>query len=170
MVRYKPALFARHKHLFAAFAPQLVHVQLHAGDFQAATAQLPHGQSKVNWAWEEYSRAAVSQGLRRIERLLQRALQPSDVVMVADVDEVPRRAFARSLRLCAVPLPAKMSMAFFYYSLRSSPNAARCSAASSRRVIPPVLQVDVDGGGAACAHALAARVRCPPPLSRTVLL
>ncbi len=108
-----------------------MHVQLHARDFQAATAQLPHGGSKKNWAWEEYSRAAVSVGLRRIEHLLQRALQPSDIVMVADVDEVPRRAFARSLRLCAVPLPAKMSMAFFYYSLRSSPNAARCSAASS---------------------------------------
>jgi hypothetical protein len=126
---HKPALFAHHAHLFQAFAPQLVHVQLHAGDFEAATAALP-AQSR-NWAWEEYSRAAVSRGLRRIERLLQRALAPSDVVMVADVDEVPRRAFARSLRLCAVPLPAKMSMVFFYYSLRCRPCRPTPRAAAS---------------------------------------
>ena len=63
--------------------------------------------------------------------LLQRALQPSDVVMVADVDEVPRRAFARSLRLCAVPLPAKMSMVFFYYSLRCRPCQPTPRAAAS---------------------------------------
>jgi hypothetical protein len=112
----KQALFAQHAHLFSAFEPQLVRVQLDEVDYSAATAA-PH-RSKVNWAWEEHSRAAIVRGLKRVEHLIQRKLASSDIVIVTDVDEVPSRTFVRGLRLCNVSLPAKMNMHFFYYSLR----------------------------------------------------
>jgi len=112
----KQALFAEHAHLFSAFAPQLVRVQLDEVDYRAATAAAP--PSKVNWAWEEHSRAAIARGLQLVEHLMQRKLASSDIVIVTDVDEVPSRTFVRGLRLCNVTLPAKMNMNFFYYSLR----------------------------------------------------
>ncbi len=57
-------------------------------------------------------------GLRRVERLIQRNLTSSEIVMVSDADEVPSRTFVCGLRLCNVALPTKMNMMFFYYSLR----------------------------------------------------
>jgi hypothetical protein len=113
---HKPALFAQHSHLFHAFAAKVVHVQLHASDFAAATKSA--AAQKKSWAWEEYSRAAVARGLQQIELKLQRSFTQHDVVMVTDVDELPSRAVARALRSCNVQLPAKLSMMFFYYSLR----------------------------------------------------
>lgn len=112
----KPALFAQHAHVFHEFAPQLLHVLLDASDHRAAAGDRVAGRRI--WAWEEYSRAAVSSGLRGVQRMIRRNLTSSDIVMVSDVDEVPSRAFARGLRLCNVALPAKMNMMFFYYSLR----------------------------------------------------
>jgi hypothetical protein len=112
----KPALFAQHAHLFRAFAPQLLHVQLGDADYAEATSAASVG--KKAWAWEEYSRAAVARGLRRIEHMLQRNFTSFDVVLVSDVDEVPSRSFVHGLRLCEAPLPAKLGMMFFYYSLR----------------------------------------------------
>jgi hypothetical protein len=83
----KPALFAQHAHLFIAFAPQIVQVQLDEADYAAATAASRAG-SKVSWAWEEHSRAAVVRGLERVQQLMQRKLLSSDIVIVTDVDEV----------------------------------------------------------------------------------
>jgi hypothetical protein len=139
--RPKRALYAQHAQLFHAFAPRLVHVLLQASDYaEAISAVSTAAAGKKNWAWEEYSRAAISRGLLVVERLLQRSLTARDVVMVSDVDEVPSRSFARALRLCDVPLPAKMGMMFFYYSLRS---AVPQRAAQRSRVTPPHVQVDV---------------------------
>jgi hypothetical protein len=112
----KQALFAQNAHLFSEFAPQLVRVQLDEVDYIAATAAAH--PSKVNWAWEEHSRAAIVRGLKRVEHLIHRKLASSDIVIVSDVDEVPSRTFVRGLRLCNATLPAKMNMHFFYYSLR----------------------------------------------------
>jgi hypothetical protein len=152
---HKPALFAQHAHLFRAFAAQLVHVQLHASDFAAATSSAA-GQQK-SWAWEEYSRAAVARGLQQIELKMQRSFTPHDVVMVTDVDELPSRAVARALRSCSVQLPAKLSMMFFYYSLRF----VAALRYHSQVTVASRLQVDMARPRNASARAVDAAVRRP---------
>jgi hypothetical protein len=62
------------------------------------------------WACEWHQRNALLRAMPD--------LADDDLVIVSDVDEILRAPIVRWLRLCDVPMPARMSTRFFYYSLQ----------------------------------------------------
>lgn len=74
----KPLVFAEHQERFARFLPKLTHVVV--GDLPVHA---------TTWAREAFQRDAILRGLEGAE--------PDDVVLIGDVDEIPRAAAVRQL-------------------------------------------------------------------------
>lgn len=79
----KPMHFRDNFHLFDFARHQIRHVELTAEDFQGQTSA---------WAREFHQRNAMLRGLTDA--------QPDDLVIISDIDEIPREKSLRVLRVC----------------------------------------------------------------------
>jgi beta-1,4-mannosyl-glycoprotein beta-1,4-N-acetylglucosaminyltransferase len=96
----KPLHFARHRAQFAAFAGKIVHVTLPvlAGD--------------TAWPREHFHRLALT-----TTALTNVSLAPGDIVLVSDLDEIPRPEAVAALRDCThVPFPVCFRTKLTYYA------------------------------------------------------
>ena len=95
--RPKPLYFEQSKHRFADFRDQIIHV---------VVDDLPN--STDPWVLENYQRNAILRGLGRAH--------PNDLVVIADVDEIPASYVLDALRSCDGPTsPAWLYSRFFNF-------------------------------------------------------
>lgn len=93
----KPLHFQENRERFAPWLDKIVHVPV---------TDFPDTDSP--WTREAFQRDAIARGLA--------GLAPDDMVLLSDVDEIPRAAVARWLRQTPAAVVG-LRMAFFYYRL-----------------------------------------------------
>ena len=94
--------FAKTKHLLQQFSDQVIHVVLH--DLQGQTA----------WDKEHFSRRQIfAEGLHHIGK----EVQPGDIVILSDLDEIPKPDVLRALKQCSgFPSVMALECPVAYYS------------------------------------------------------
>lgn len=103
----KPLHFKNNFHRFAKFAPQIIY---HMVDFQGM-------EDNSTWEREHYQRDSM---LDVVFPSLIGAQAPSlgDVILVSDIDEIPRPSTLTLLRNCLFPERTTLRSRFFYYSFQ----------------------------------------------------
>lgn len=103
----KPLHFKNNFHRFAKFAPQIIY---HTVDFQGM-------EDNSTWERERYQRNSM---LDVVFPSLIGVQAPSlgDVVLVSDIDEIPRPFTLTLLRNCLFPERTTLRSRFFYYSFQ----------------------------------------------------
>jgi beta-1,4-mannosyl-glycoprotein beta-1,4-N-acetylglucosaminyltransferase len=105
----KPLYYDRNKGCLLDLAPdKLVY---HALDL----AEVDHGWWSPNWSREKYARNAM---FSSVFPFLTGTSAPNykDVILVSDVDEIPRPETIRVLRNCEFPKKTNLRSRFYYYS------------------------------------------------------
>lgn len=105
----KPLYYHVNKHCLLDLAPEkLVYRALDL-------AEKDHGWWFTNWNREEYARNAM---FTKVFPLLSGSAAPNykDIILVSDVDEIPRPETIRVLRNCEFPKKTNLRSRFFYYS------------------------------------------------------
>jgi beta-1,4-mannosyl-glycoprotein beta-1,4-N-acetylglucosaminyltransferase len=105
----KPLYYHRNKDCLADLAPdKLVYRALDL-------SEKDHGWWQANWRREEYARNAM---FTKVFPLLANAAAPNykDVILVSDVDEIPRPETIKVLRNCEFPKRTNLRSRFYYYS------------------------------------------------------
>jgi hypothetical protein len=93
----KPLYYEQSKHRFSAFSEQIIHI---------VVDDLPN--SSDPWVLENYQRNAILRGLDRAH--------PNDLVVIADVDEIPASYVLDALRSCDGPTsPSWLYSRFFNF-------------------------------------------------------
>lgn len=96
----KPLTFQRHKHRFQDFAHKIVHYEV---DLSAPAGLGP-------WERQSKQRGGMSHALDKAGAL------PDDLVIVSDLDEIPRKEVIDTLRRCRAPsYPVTLQMTAFMY-------------------------------------------------------
>lgn len=102
---------------FAAFHSQIIYHRVLDPDENSNNSAASAGAFPDAWAYEFYQRdAALSQVLPALSG--PRRPQHGDVLIVADVDEIPRSSTVALLRHCAFPRRLTLRSAFYYYSFQ----------------------------------------------------
>jgi beta-1,4-mannosyl-glycoprotein beta-1,4-N-acetylglucosaminyltransferase len=134
----KPLHFQENRERYAPFLDRIIHVVLRPEEIPSGTS------SSDDWAREHAQRNRLADGLRDAA--------PDDLILLSDVDEIPRSSVLEALKR-SPPAPNEvicLELRMFYYFLNlESPqrwqrNGPRCVL---RRNLPPVLQAlrDVKG-------------------------
>lgn len=82
----KPLFFAENRDRFSKWADKIVHIQT---DDKSIQFSGKHGMD--SWEREYYQRNKITAGLDWFD------LEPDDIVMISDVDEIPRRAVVETI-------------------------------------------------------------------------
>ncbi|KAL8822514.1 MAG: hypothetical protein Q9191_006753, partial [Dirinaria sp. TL-2023a] len=105
----KPLYLLEHWSRFKPFHDKIIH---HVVDFTGAN--LPQGDT---WEHERFIRNAMfHQALA--SQTGDRAPTKGDVLIVADIDEIPRPSTVKALRNCAFPPKVTLRSQFYYYSFQ----------------------------------------------------
>lgn len=121
----KPFHFRDNRALFAEFDAQVLHVALDSLP-QEADACLPGNAScsySAHWQREGSQRNAIMAAVERYcaqEAASHDACRADDIVLVSDVDELPRPAAVKQLQQCqGFTFPVALHMRMHYYTLNS---------------------------------------------------
>jgi beta-1,4-mannosyl-glycoprotein beta-1,4-N-acetylglucosaminyltransferase len=107
----KPLTIKENLHKFAAYRDKIIYHQLEIPDGFHSDRPNPA------WAWEDLQRNAMfDQVLVRLKGKQAPAL--GDVIVVADVDEIPRPETLAILKACEFPSRLNIRSDFFYYSFQ----------------------------------------------------
>lgn len=109
--RIKPLHFHENEHLFTKFASKIRHI---------VVQDMPERHENA-WDVEAFQRNAISRGLAGAE--------PDDLIIISDVDEIPRKETIRSFNLDI----AALKLDHFYYKLN-------CKSLAEKWVAPVVLR------------------------------
>ena len=99
----KPLYFEENKERFAKWLPKITHI---------VVDDMPDGEGwDANWARERHQRNALAAGLREVD--------PSDRVLISDLDEIPYpdALMDACIGLDTYPVPTKFLMDMFVYRL-----------------------------------------------------
>lgn len=97
---HKPYYFEENKERYAKYLDKIVHIQL------IDTNGYSKDPRVAPWERERFQRNSIAQGLQDLE--------PDDIVIISDVDEIPRREKVQHIR----PLVSMtLGMGMYYYAL-----------------------------------------------------
>jgi beta-1,4-mannosyl-glycoprotein beta-1,4-N-acetylglucosaminyltransferase len=107
---HKPLHYEENKERFAAYADKIIHVVVEDTPTDEGVA----GSTDEHWKREKFQRDAIVRGLATV------SMQRDDIVLISDVDEIPRRDAALSLLTCDIRtkvFPIEMRTYMYYYDL-----------------------------------------------------
>jgi len=109
----KELLFNDNKHLFELFKDKIIHVVVNDFPFKFPNIDVSKGEQWVN---ENFQRNAISRGLDKIQ------LSDEDLIIIADLDEIPDIATLYKYKIRYNPIPFginDLEMDLYYYNLNS---------------------------------------------------
>eukprot|EP01065_Artemidia_motanka_P024233 TRINITY_DN2887_c0_g1_i5.p1 TRINITY_DN2887_c0_g1~~TRINITY_DN2887_c0_g1_i5.p1 ORF type:complete len:433 (+),score=138.87 TRINITY_DN2887_c0_g1_i5:58-1299(+) len=104
----KPLVFERNRHRLEPFLPKVRHIIV--DDAAMDPREGKHAQRKRAQDMDYHQRNSIANGLWDI--------QDSDVFLLADLDEIPRRDFLWAAKLCQCPEAINLRTMWFNYNLR----------------------------------------------------
>ena len=113
----KPLYFNENRHLFEKFSSKIIHIVVDLL-FTKDTINIPNGDQ---WKNEKYQRNCIHHGIKQIES----KLNPEDLLIIADLDEIPDPETLKQLKNSSIILVNGISsfeQDFYYYNLNSKRN------------------------------------------------
>jgi beta-1,4-mannosyl-glycoprotein beta-1,4-N-acetylglucosaminyltransferase len=110
----KSLFYNENKQLFERFNHKIIHVII--DDF-------PHKYPNINietgeqWTNERFQRNCISRGIDKLK------LQPTDIITITDVDEIPNPSILENIKTNTIPISVNiLEMDFYYYNLNTRMN------------------------------------------------
>ena len=108
----KQLYYQENKHLFEKFNHKIIHIIVNDFPYQYPNMNV---KKQHQWVNEKFQRNAISRGIQLLD-----TLDPSDVIIITDVDEIPDPRVLESIQLEKRKVDLHtLQMDFYYYNLRT---------------------------------------------------
>ena len=105
----KKLYYKENKHLFEKFESRIIHIVV--DDLPCIP---PNTEEKEQWINEKYQRNCIDRGIKQLE------LDPYDIIIIADVDEIPDPETLQKIKNETINVTVNpLEMDFYYYNLES---------------------------------------------------
>jgi beta-1,4-mannosyl-glycoprotein beta-1,4-N-acetylglucosaminyltransferase len=114
----KPLYFEENKNLFQKFHKKIIHIVVDL-PFTKDTIDISRGDQ---WTNEKYQRNCIAEGLKHIDIDISNKLDLDDVIIIADLDEIPDPNTLSKIKTGQIKIKngiSKLEQDFYYYNLNS---------------------------------------------------
>ena len=114
----KPLYFEENKNLFQKFHKKIIHIVVDL-PFTKDTINITRGDQ---WTNEKYQRNCIAEGLKHIDNDITNKLDLDDVIIIADLDEIPDPNTLSKIKTGQIKIKngiSKLEQDFYYYNLNS---------------------------------------------------
>ncbi len=106
----KPMFFRDNQEQYAEYKDKIIHIMVDDMPFLHPNIDIGAGQQ---WKNEEWQRNAIAKGFDMIK-----GLEPSDILMITDVDEIPDPSTVKRIKSGEMPIDIRiLFMDLYYYNL-----------------------------------------------------
>lgn len=110
----KPLFYNENKQLFEKFNHKIIHVIVEDFPHKYPNIKIENDEQWIN---EKFQRNCISRGLSSLK------LQPTDIIIIADVDEIPNPSILENIKTNVLQISVNiLEMDFYYYNLNTRMN------------------------------------------------
>lgn len=110
----KSLFYNENKQLFERFNHKIIHVIIDDFPYKYPNINIEAGEQ---WTNERFQRNCISRGIDKLR------LQPTDIIIITDVDEIPNPSILENIKTNILPVSVNiLEMDFYYYNLNTRMN------------------------------------------------